>query len=135
MEGISDIKICGMDETRPPMIKKEPYIDLNFKLIHKAPKDWCNDFNMMASKDKSPAKIDPEAGLFIETWVRKPEEIEKTLDVLKTTITNCNNQYIERINAASVAAAANQGGDKPKEEGPQGQLNKIITALNYDDEE
>ena len=44
MEGISDIKICGIDETRPPMIKKEPYIDLNFKLIHKAPKDWCNDF-------------------------------------------------------------------------------------------
>ena len=31
MEGISDIKIIGIDEKRPPKIRKEPYIDLVFK--------------------------------------------------------------------------------------------------------
>ena len=77
----------------------------------------------------------PETGLFIETWVRKPDEIEKALDVLKVTITDCNNQYIDRINAAS-AAAASKGGDKlVVDDGPQGKLNKIIAALNFDDED
>ena len=39
MEGISDIRISGMDENRPPRIGKEPYINLYFRLVHKAPAD------------------------------------------------------------------------------------------------
>ena len=37
MEGISDLKIIGTDERRPPIIRKEPYIDVFFKLSHQAP--------------------------------------------------------------------------------------------------
>jgi len=37
MEGISDIKICGMDEKRPPRMKKEPYIDLFWAIVRTEP--------------------------------------------------------------------------------------------------
>jgi hypothetical protein len=55
MEGISDIRITGIDETRPPRIRKEPYIDLCFRLTHKAPVDWCHDFTDHLSKEAFPA--------------------------------------------------------------------------------
>ena len=83
MEGISDIKIIGIDEQRPPKILKEPYINLFFKLSHEVPKQWCEDFNMLIGKRKYPVKVNPSAGLFIETWVRLPTEIKATLDDLR----------------------------------------------------
>ena len=61
MEGISDIKIIGVDETRPPIIRKEPYIDIFFKLSHQAPSDWCSDFNSLKAKHPSCEKIKKKA--------------------------------------------------------------------------
>jgi hypothetical protein len=132
VEGISDIKITSIDELRPPLIRKEPYIDLVFKLSHQAPKLWCEDFNRIAAKKKSPAKIDSAIGLYVETYVRKPEEIEAALEFLKEAVKICTQEYIERIIAANSAAAA-ASGNTPSDEGEQGRLNKIIAALNYDD--
>lgn len=83
MEGISDIRIVGLDERRPPRIRKEPYINLFFKLSHEAPADWCQCFNSLLAKHGSTPKIKPDEGLFIETWVRKPGEIEAHLELLK----------------------------------------------------
>jgi len=131
MEGISDIRICGFDEKRPPRILKQPYIDLFFKLIHEAPKDWCEDFNRLVTKGKFTAKIAPATGLFIETWVRKPDEIEDSLTKLKQTVATCNQEYIAKIVAQT--AAAENAQDKPGDEGEQGRLNKIIAALNFDE--
>ena len=131
MEGISDLKISGIDEMRPPRIRKEPYINLFFKLIHEAPKEWCEDFNRLVANGSYPAKIEPSTGLFIETWVRKPEEIEAALDVFKEAVNTCNQEYIARIQAEARAAA--DVGDDSEEGGEQGRLNRIIAGLNFDD--
>lgn len=130
MEGISDIKIVGIDERRPPRIRKEPYIELYFRLSHKAPKDWCQNFNALLSKHYYAPKIKVEEGLFIETWVRKPEEIEGVLDLLKTNVTECIQQYIRKVEAQERAAM--DPGSQGEESGEQGRLNRIIGGLNYD---
>ena len=131
MEGISDIKICGIDEMRPPRIRKEPYINLFFKLSHQALQDWCEAFNRLVSKGNYPVKIETTTGLFIETWVRKPEEIETVLDGLKEAVSTCNQEYIDRVQAEA-SAAADVGG-KSEDAGEQGRLNRIIAELNFDD--
>ena len=131
MEGISDIRISSIDEKNPPLIQKQPYIDLFFKLSHKAPKDWCDDFNSLGSKAKFPAKITPATGLVIQTWVRKIEEIESSLEIAKQTVITCTQEYISKIEARNKASDSAQ--DKPGDEGEQGRLNKVIAALNFDD--
>jgi len=132
MEGISDIRITGFDENRPPMIRKAPYIDLFFKLTHQAPKDWCADFNQLSSKGKYAAKITPETGLFIESWVRTPDEIESLLKAVKSIIETCTENYIEKINASLRAASSANSSSMPGDSGEQGRLNKIVADLNFD---
>lgn len=133
MEGISDIKITGMDEQRLPKILKEPYINLFFKLSHKAPKLWCEDFNMLIGKRKYPVKINPSAGLFIETWVRLPAEINATLDDIKKVITACNDGYIARIEAEARAVSKANADSKNAAGVAQAELDSIIEALDFSD--
>lgn len=130
MEGISDIRIVGIDERRPPRIRVEPYIDLYFRLTHKAPVDWCRDFVELQSKNTYESKIKVDECLFIETWVRKPEEIAAHLQNLKKAVAECNARYIEKIRASD----RDRQGDNDKlrmEDGPQGQLNRIIAELDF----
>ena len=129
MEGISDIKISGIDEMRPPRIRKEPYINLFFKLIHKAPRGWCEQFNSLVAKHEYPAKIDLDGGLYIETWVRKPDEIEPALAGLKMAVSQCNRDYIALLLAEANSAAAMD--DKSGDTGEQGKLNLIIAGLDF----
>ena len=132
MEGISDIRITGIDETRPPRIRKEPYIDLCFRLAHKAPVDWCHDFTDHQSKSAFPSKIDIKECLYIETWVRTQDEIIGHLQSLKKAVAQCNVRYIEKIEARE----RGRDGDidaLAKEAGPQGQLNRLIAALDFSD--
>jgi len=129
MEGISDIRIKGFDEERPPRIMKQPYINLYFKLTHKAPKDWCEDFNNIVAKGDYPVKIDSSLGLFVETWVRKPEEIAAVLEELKKAVTSAIGVYIDRIKAA--AAVSSSDGLQLETEGEQGRLNAIVAGLNF----
>ena len=70
LEDISDIKIVGIDEKRPPRIRNEPYIDLFFRLSHQAPKKCCQDFNKLAKDSDPPVKIDDNVGIFIDAYVR-----------------------------------------------------------------
>jgi hypothetical protein len=130
MEGISDLKISGIDEMRPPRIRKEPYINLFFKLVHKAPKDWCDHFNHLVAKREYPVKIDPAHGLFIETWVRRPVEIESSLEGLKKAVSRCNQDYIARVLAESNSAVAMQ--HNADDTGEQGKLNRIVAGLDFD---
>lgn len=131
MEGISDIRISGIDETRPPRIRKEPYINLFFTLNHKAPKKWCEHFNDLLAHRKHPVRVDEDEGMYVETWVRNMDEIEPLVAVLKETVGRCTQEYIERIEAENAAAAAK--GANPDNEGEQGKLNRIIASLNFDD--
>ena len=132
MEGISDIRICGIDETRPPIIRKEPYIDLFFKLSHQAPADWCSDFNRLLSKHPSTPKIKEKEGLYIEAWVRSPDEIVDFLEQLKITVNRCTYEYIERIEQ-SARNTGDANANLAQEGGEQGRLNRIIAELNYED--
>ena len=131
MEGISDIKIIGIDETRPPKIRKEPYIDLYFKLSHQAPSDWCKDFNNLLLKNPYSVQIKEKEGVFIETWVREPDEIADLLELLKKTVLECINQYIERIEL-SARQKNNVNAEQGEATGEQGRLNKIISDLEFD---
>jgi hypothetical protein len=131
VEGISDIRIVGLDEKRPPRIRPEPYIDVVFKLSHQAPTDWCRDFNNLLSKYPASPKIKDSEGLYIEAWVRKPDEIVTLLDTLKAKIKQCSDDYIERIEAlARDKNSSNQA--HLEESGEQGRLNRILAELDYD---
>lgn len=134
MEGISDLKIIGIDELRPPIIRKEPYIDIFFKLSHQAPLDWCKDLNALLSKNTSSASIEEKKGLFINTWVRSSGEIPELFNELKTAITECTRLYIERITLAS-QESLNNDSQAVDDSGEQGQLNRIIASLNFIEDE
>ena len=129
MEEISDIKIAGVDENRPPRIRKEPYIDLYFKLSHKAPLNWCKDFNDEMAKNHLTPKIKPEEGLYVETWVRTPDEIPAHLTLLQAKVAACTQRYLEKIR---LAQAANASGASTTVTTEQSRLNKIIADLKYD---
>ncbi|MCW9025464.1 MAG: hypothetical protein OQK73_12400 [Gammaproteobacteria bacterium] len=131
MEGISDLKIIGIDERRPPKIRKEPYIDIIFQLSHQAPADWCRDFNALLAKHPSTPKIKEKQGLYIEAWVRTPGDIVTFLDQLKDKVTECSREYIERVER-SIRNAGNSNASLAQEGGEQGRLNRIIAELNYD---
>jgi len=132
MKGISDISIKGIDEIRPPFIRKEPYIDIFFELSHQAPIDWCKDLNSLFALNKttSNATIDEKEGLFIKTWVRTPNEIALLLEQLKEEINECTNQYIKRIQLNSQQSDGETSETKKSSE--QVNLNKIIASLVFD---
>lgn len=132
MEGISDIRIAGMDENRPPRLRKEPYINLYFRLLHKAPPAWCVGFNDLLVKHEYAPKINAEEGLFIETWVRNPDEIVALFNILKEKVTECTAQYIEKIAISKRASDSDNELLQKEGGGEQGRLNKIIAGLDFD---
>lgn len=132
MEGISDIRIIGIDSRRPPIVRKEPYIDLIFQLSHKAPIDWCSAFNGLLAKHPFTPKIKEKEGLYIETWVRSPDAIVEIVALLKKTVAECTRQYIEKIEL-SARNAGDMNTSLAGESGEQGRLNKIIAGLDFDE--
>jgi len=131
MEEISDIRIIGVDEKRPPRVRKEPYIDLFFKLSRQAPKEWCEAFNRLTAKHDPGITINRKEGLFIDTYVRDMNNIPSHLDEIKKKVAACNQQYIEAIRQRDLAAASKIGGLQG-EGGQQGKLNTIVAALIFD---
>ena len=131
MEGISDIRIAGMDENRPPRLRKEPYINLYFRLLHKAPPDWCEGFNDLLVKHEYTPKIYAEEGLYIETWVRSPDEIAGLFQVLKEKVTACTAQYIEKIAASKRDSDSDNDLLQKDGSGEQGRLNRVIAGLDF----
>lgn len=132
MEGISDICIVGIDEKRPPRILKEPYINLFFKLSHKIPADWANDFNLSLSNHPTKPKVSEKEGLFINAWVRKPDEIAPLLELLKKKIVECNLKYIERAEKAARGISGANSSNSNEVSSEQARLNQIIANLIFD---
>ena len=132
MSDITDIKVIGFDNDRPPRIRKEAYIDLYFQLSQKAPLDWCEDFNALGRRVNPSPKIDKNKGLHIETYVNNMNLIAQQLASVKKLLLECNQQYQQKIDEkARILAASNaslQGQD-----GEQFKLNQIVDALNFDD--
>ena len=131
MQDPSVLKIIGIDSKRPPMLRKEPYIDIVFELSEQTSKQWCDDFCELFQNSDIKPKIDSSVGLYIETWTRKMHEIPEHLEVLKAKIIECNQIAIDR-QAALDALALNNSNVEVGNEGPQGQLNAVIANLNFD---
>jgi hypothetical protein len=132
LEKFSDIRIVGIDEKRPPKVRKEPYIDLFFMLSRQAPKKWCEDFNKLTKELVPPVKIDESKGIFIDAYVRDMNHISGHLEKIKKKITACNEQYIEFIRQKELAESA-RNTSLYAEAGEQGKLNSIVAALKFDD--
>ncbi|MGB1556891.1 MAG: hypothetical protein ACPHCJ_03825 [Oceanococcaceae bacterium] len=130
MQDITQLHISGLDDSRPPRLRKEPYIDLYFTLSEKAPSAWCDLFNESLKRGGVPARVDPDAGQFIETWVRKPEEVPAALLRLKQGVKTTTETYLARLLAAR--EAERQRSKKPEDSGEQGRLNQILSELNFD---
>jgi hypothetical protein len=131
MTNIKEIRIIGIDEERPPMVRKEAYIDIYFKLSTKAPPDWCEEYNKLGNRLTPRAKIDPVVGLFIETYVHDVNQIQNHLDKIKAQIKACTTDCLEKERQRLLALAeknAAQFGASSK----QKELNAIIAGLNYD---
>ncbi len=130
MKNSEDLRIIGIDDTRPPIINKKPYIDLVFTLSEQASKQWCQNFNGLFSNSESKAKINLKDSTYIETWVKTMDKIPEHLEMLKTKVTECNELYnVHQI--AMAQAATNKNKTLQEEQGPQGQLNNIIAQLDF----
>jgi hypothetical protein len=130
MQTINDIKIVSIDDERPPVIRKEAYIDLYFKLSGKAPMDWCEDFNALGRQITPGVKIEKNVGLCVEAWVKDMSQIAPHLEKIKQSILDCNEQYIEKARqkqAALLAANASAVGNDSE----QFKLNEIIADLKF----
>ncbi len=133
MNKIPQPKIMGIDEKRPPKLRKEPYIDLFFQLSEQAPELWCENFNKLTQTITFKTSIDKSQGLFIETYVRDIHKITEHLGILKQMVKTCNEQYAESLHQQELAEDK-KNASLLGESGQQGQLNAIIAALNFADE-
>ncbi len=130
MKHMEDLKITGIDNNRPPIISKKPYIDLVFSLSEKAAEQWCKDFNASFKNDEHKAKISLENCIHIESWVKTMDKIPAHLEALKIKVAECNILFNDQQNA--IAEAASNSGKKEEDlQGPQGQLNQIISKLDF----
>jgi len=129
VSGIEDIKIKSLDANRRPSLKNKKYIDIYYELSQKAPRDWCADFNLAFSKLSLNAKISPDDGLYIETWVRDITHIQSELDQLKDIIKAINKKYIEQ---KLEAAAEAQRTASMKGESSSDALDEVLELLNFD---
>jgi hypothetical protein len=124
MSSFEEIRIISIDEARPPRVRKEAYIDLFFKLSHKAPLDWCEEFNALGRQINPAAKIDKNLGESIETYVNDMGGIQSHLNEIKQT------QYLEKIRQRQLADAAVNAA-LLGQDGEQAKLNQIISALEF----
>jgi hypothetical protein len=129
LSGIENLKIKRLDPNRRPSLKNIKYIDVFYELSQKAPRDWCGDFNLLFSKSSLNVKINPEEGLYVETWVRDLMHIQNELDQIKEIIKTCNKNYIEQ---KLKAAAALQRKDSVKGDDKNDALDKVLDLLNFD---
>lgn len=132
MNAFESIRISGLDETRPPRIRKEAYVDLYFKLSSQAPEEWCEDFNILGRRINPAAKIDKTSRLTIDTYINDMDYIPAHLAELKLVVSECNQQYSEKLHQRELAMAA-ENSELEGAGGEQQRLNAIVAALEFDD--
>jgi len=100
MEEFKELKIIGLDENRPRKAERRgdnSIIHLFLKLSHKAPVHWCQDFNRLLEGAIPSVHIKVDGGLFIETWVRKPEEMHNHITSIQEKVRAVNELYKNRL--------------------------------------
>ena len=129
MSGIENIKIKRLDPNRRPSLKNKKYIDVFYELSQKAPRDWCGDFNLLFSKSSLNVKINPDEGIYVETWVKDLTHIQNELDQIKEFIKACNKSYIDQKlkEAAAIQRTESIQGDSKSDA-----LDKVLDLLNFD---
>lgn len=130
LNSISDIKIIGFDKERPPLVRKENYIDLFFQLSQQAPAEWCEQFNKLGHQLEPTVKINKSNGIIIETWIRDMNLIQVHLDKIKEKITLCTEQILQIIKQKELEALARNTSIQGQD-GEQNKLNLIVTSLDY----
>ena len=131
MSSFTELKIIGIDTDRPPRIRKEPYIDLFYRLSEVAPEEWCEDFQNFGRHVNPMAKVDKTERAFIGTYVNDMDAIPAQLEQLKQAVDECNTYFLEKLRqrektmADSNAALREQGGEQFK-------LNEIVASLDFD---
>ena len=128
---ISDIRIIGIDQQRPPRVRKEAYIDLFFQLSEQVPQDWCEDFNALGRRINPSPKINKANAEYIETYVKHMDLIPQHLADVKQTVLECNRQYQAKLDEKARALAASNA-NLQGQDGEQYKLNQIIAALDFD---
>jgi capsid protein len=128
---INQIKLIGIDEERPPLMRKEAYIDLFFKLSQKAPQDWCEDLNKLGHQVEPSFKIDTLKGDIVETWTRDMNLIPQQVEKIKEKIKECNKQYVERLRLKVISDAARTA-SPTGHDSQQAELNLIIATLDFE---
>lgn len=130
METPDTLRIVGIDETRLPRVLEAPYIELVFKLSRKAPLEWCQDLNLLFDKYQYSVRIDINKGLFIETWVRKIDEIEAHFELIKKRIVECNERYAQKEKDLALALLG-KADNVTETQGEQGRLNSVLAKLDF----
>jgi hypothetical protein len=130
MEEFQDVKIIGLDENRFPFVRKEPYIDLFFKLSPEPPKDWCIRFNSLSQNLNPVVRIDKKTNLFIQTYVRDMNHIPEHLEMLKKKINTCNEQHKKKCLQQALDMKRNKQRENANCDA-QGKLDAIIEKLNF----
>ena len=124
-------KVVGIDTSRPPLIQPRPCIDLIFELNEEAPRAWCEEFQAGVGKQPFSIKVDPEIGLHIETWVRKPDQIEQSLETVKSLVELANQAYQQRLIRESKIVDSDDDAEivvSPEQKA----LNDVVAGLNFD---
>ncbi len=96
MSNSINIKLIGIDPKRYPNLLKNNYIDVNYQLSEKPPKDWCVIFNDIF-KNVGNVRIDLSSSQFIDTWVRDMEDITARFMTIKESIELTNKLYSEKL--------------------------------------
>ncbi len=130
MELFTDIKIIGIDEKRPPRIRKEPYIDLYFKLSQEPSVEWRGVFETLVRRIDPPIHVEPKSADIISTYVRDMKLIQAQLDVIKKKIAACNEEYRAYL-IKKVAEDAEKLAKLSQGEGAQAKLNAIVSLLDF----
>ncbi|MCB1646100.1 MAG: hypothetical protein KDI36_11640 [Pseudomonadales bacterium] len=131
MEDITQLHIIGLDPERPPQILNYPCIYLYFQLSQQAPKEWCENLNSLVAKWTFPVEIKPEEGVFIETWVRKPEEIARQLQKIQALIPEVTGNYEELLRKQAGIKEIPGGSVEVYVSEAQRALNSIVAALKF----
>ena len=125
----NSLRVIGIDQQRPPQVRKEAYIDIVFKLSDKAPEGWIDIFNTLGRTLDPSVKMDKTGGNFIVAWVRTMDEIPGHFGKIKQKVEDSNKQYEEKIQQQLLAA---QNYKESAASQQQTKLNAIIASLDFD---
>ena len=130
MATFNEINIVGIDDNRPPRVRKEAYIDLFYQLSEDAPEEWCDDFVSFGRHVSPIAKIEKGSRCFISTYVNDMDIIPEHFEQIKQAVVECNRHYLEKITQREIDLT--QANAASEAEGShQSRLNQIIAGLDF----